>query len=203
MNKYTLDRSNADKWYFRPVMPEKPDVLDYNTQWDLANYNLDVAAYNRKVANLPASIELSPEAVEHFRNEPLDKVYEEKDFELHPADIGGFGEFKPVLLAYPIQAEQEDQEEIPQYILEKENGFDWHRYLHIIGGTGPNPSRPNNPFGGEYDYCVFYASADEMEGLDKCPMRWCKEKKIPFGLGSTIKEAYSNWKQSFTITSKS
>lgn len=88
-------------------------------------------------------------------------------------------------------------EEIKPYILEKSktNGFDFYRYLYIKGGSGNWRNKPEKFLdGGEYDYCIFYALPEEMEGIGSCCERiWCKQKKIPFGTGATIEEAYENY----------
>jgi hypothetical protein len=87
-------------------------------------------------------------------------------------------------------------DKIKQYITEKSevNGFDFYKYLHIKGGSG-NWKGKSEKFlnGGEYDYCLFYASPDEMEGLNCCERVWCVQNKIPFGTGKTIEEAYKNY----------
>lgn len=86
--------------------------------------------------------------------------------------------------------------EIKPYILEKSkvNGFSFYKYLHIKGGSG-NWKGKSDKFlnGGEFDFCVYYATPDEMEGLDKCERIWCKEKRIPFGTGKTIELAFKNY----------
>ena len=85
---------------------------------------------------------------------------------------------------------------ITPYITEKSttNGFDFYKYLHIKGGSGNWLSKKEKFLnGGEYEFVIFYASPEQMEGLDKCERIWCIEKGIPYGIGSTIEEAYSNY----------
>ncbi len=82
----------------------------------------------------------------------------------------------------------------PPYILKRSNGVSWYHYLHIIGGSGNwGGKREEHLRGGEYNFCLFYAAPDEMIGKDCCAMQWCKQKKIPFGIGETIEVAYNNY----------
>lgn len=86
--------------------------------------------------------------------------------------------------------------DIKPYILVRAFGVKWYQYLHIVGGSGNHKGKPERCLnGGEYNFCLFYASPDEMKGLSdpKCVMFWCKENFIPFGLGDTIEEAYNNY----------
>lgn len=86
--------------------------------------------------------------------------------------------------------------DLPPYILERENGISWYKYLHITGGSGNfNSKREDNLYGGEYDYLIFYAAASDMVGkTDECYRFFCKRNNILYGIGNTINEAYENLK---------
>lgn len=94
-------------------------------------------------------------------------------------------------------------EQIKPYILEKGeyDRFGWYRYLHIKGGSG-NWKGKSDKFlnGGEFDYCLFYASPAEMEGLNCCERIWCIKKDIPFGTGKTIEDAYKSYLENIKLT---
>ncbi len=86
--------------------------------------------------------------------------------------------------------------DIPRYILKKSevNGFDFYYYLHIKGGSGNWKGKSDKHLnGGEYDFVLFYASPQEMEGLNCCERIWCIQKNIPFGVGKSIEDAYNNY----------
>lgn len=77
------------------------------------------------------------------------------------------------------------------------NGFPFLYYLHIKGGSGIKPWRsdPDYRYGGEFDYIVYYASPEQEEKMNRttCDRIQCRELNIPYGEGSTIKEAYKNY----------
>lgn len=74
------------------------------------------------------------------------------------------------------------------------NGLNFNYYLHIKGGSGNHSSRKGDDrYGGEYEYILFYASPNEMEGCDVCERVWCADKGIIYGEGDTIKAAYEDY----------
>lgn len=81
---------------------------------------------------------------------------------------------------------------IPAYILIKSNanGLNFYYYLHIKGGAG---GFYRKRMGGEFDYILFYASPEQMEGCSICEKIWCEENNIHFGEGKTIELAYENY----------
>jgi hypothetical protein len=83
-------------------------------------------------------------------------------------------------------------EDIKPYFTKKSkvNGFNFYHYLHIKGGAG---GFYREDLGGEFDFILFYASPEEMEGCDICEKQWCKKNNIPYGEGKTIEEAYANY----------
>ena len=90
--------------------------------------------------------------------------------------------------------------EIKPYITEKSqaNGFDFYKYLHIGGGSGNirYPEIEGHRYGGEFHFILFYCHPEETEGRgQKCERLWCIEKGIVYGEGSTIEEAYENYKK--------
>lgn len=86
--------------------------------------------------------------------------------------------------------------QIPPYIMENQNGISWYKYLHIVGGAGNWKGKPQDQlYGGEYDFCVFYAAPSDMKNKgEECHRFFCIANKIPYGIGTTIKEAYDNLK---------
>lgn len=70
------------------------------------------------------------------------------------------------------------------------NGLNFYHYLHIVGGAG-GFYRDN--YGGEFDFILFYASPEEMEGCDICERQWCKRHGIVYGEGSSIEAAHENY----------
>lgn len=81
--------------------------------------------------------------------------------------------------------------EIKPYQVEKNN----YKYLHIHGGSGINVNHDiNDRFGGEYDFILYYAKPDELDGIDgMCERCWCIKNNIKFGEGHTIEEAYHDY----------
>lgn len=72
------------------------------------------------------------------------------------------------------------------------NGLYFYHYLHIHGGAGDN-GRGKHRNGGEFDYILFYAFPDDMDGCDICYRKWCDLKGIPYAEGSTIEEAHKKY----------
>jgi len=80
--------------------------------------------------------------------------------------------------------------EIKPHIVEKK----YYKYLHIHGGSGYNKNSENDRFGGEYDFILYYAKPDELEGIDgMCERCWCIKNNIIFGEGSSIEDAYHDY----------
>ena len=86
--------------------------------------------------------------------------------------------------------------QIKPYIHKKSpvNGFNFNYYLHIKGGSGNYSNRVGTQrYGGEHDFILFYASPGEMHGCNICERKWCEEKGIIYGEGSSIEEAYEDY----------
>jgi hypothetical protein len=86
--------------------------------------------------------------------------------------------------------------QIPQYITKKSetNGFDFHYYLHIGGGTGINPARPVSRSGGEFNVILYYAAPSEIAHKgETCDRLWCIQNNIEYGEGETIYHAYMDY----------
>ena len=96
------------------------------------------------------------------------------------------------------QCDQFDARQIKPYVYERSlvNGFDFYKYLHIRGGSsnwkGKGEKYRN---GGEFDFIVYYAMPEEMKDKpsEMCERIWCIEKKIVYGEGKTIEEAYRDY----------
>lgn len=83
-------------------------------------------------------------------------------------------------------------QDIKPFFTEKSNinGFGFYHYLHIRGGAG---GFYRKYLGGEYDFILFYATPQQMEGCDYCERIWCEDNGIIYGEGKTIEEAYANY----------
>jgi hypothetical protein len=85
---------------------------------------------------------------------------------------------------------------IEQYITvkSKTNGFGFYHYLHIVGGSGDHRSSSRARYGGEFNFILYYASPEQMEGINgMCERIWCEENNIVYGEGDSIELAYKNY----------
>jgi hypothetical protein len=72
----------------------------------------------------------------------------------------------------------------------KVNGFWFYHYLQIQGGTGKKDGH-----GGQYRFYLTYLEPEQRAQLDNRALDyWCKDKKIPCGVGDTIEQAYEDFK---------
>lgn len=84
-------------------------------------------------------------------------------------------------------------------MLTKSGGTDWYHFLHIRGGSGINPNRPNFRYGGEYNIILFYVAPGDSKSINKCERIWCIENNIPYGEGNSIEEAYKDFLEKVKI----
>ena len=82
------------------------------------------------------------------------------------------------------------EEHIKPYHLVKPKGcmFPFFHYLHIQGGAGRKDGT-----GGQYNFYLTYLPPDDERTIDVALDHWCKDRKIPCGVGDTISEAYNDF----------